>query len=245
MSQRTSLMKPASVLLGAFLCGYLSAHGRIGPPAGAAPADVHGSVGVAVTGFQTSAGSYVLWSDGHISNAATGLTVNPSPQTSGAYATPTVFVASTVPKTVVSGSPSVAVSTLPTTAATLVLFANGAILKPSDVGASAPSSKGNVRFVQGLGSTGAPVSSGDIAFGPPTVSSSVVVNFNPPFTDTPLVLGILAGGGGYASSVLSAGTIPQNVVPLVSTTSSATLSSTAPMYAATSPPFAWVIAIGN
>ena len=149
MSQRTSLMKPASVLLGAFLCGYLSAHGRIGPPAGAAPADVHGSVGVAVTGFQTSAGSYVLWSDG------------------------------------------------------------------------------------------------DIAFGPPTVSSSVVVNFNPPFTDTPLVLGILAGGGGYASSVLSAGTIPQNVVPLVSTTSSATLSSTAPMYAATSPPFAWVIAIGN
>jgi hypothetical protein len=199
------------VICGAFVCGYLAARGSIGGPAGAAPADVHGAVGVAVAGYQTSKGSYVLWSDGHISNAVSGATVNAAPETTGAYTPVSGVTASTFPKSAMVGSPWVAVSTLPLPTGTDILFSNGAVMKPSDSGAGAGNSSTGARYVDFSGSS---------PQNPKTGTGGITyvlnkVSFDPPFAAPPLVLAI--------SFNLAAGPAPQ-----VATWSSTTDSATAP-----------------
>ena len=158
---------------------------------GAAPADVFGSPNVPVQSYRNRNGSFVVWADGHISEAATGNTVNPASDVSDAYldATADGFSKPRITQGRALGSPHVPISVVQTSKGSFVLFADGSTMKPKDVNAAAaPIVTSAIRWARYNAASNSVVgSSGDI-----TVvhngQGSYTVNFNPPFTKTPSVV---------------------------------------------------------
>lgn len=132
----------STLILGSLFLGSLSTQGRLISSADAAPADVVGSANIAVTGFETAGGYFMLWTDGHITtvpqtSGETAQVVNPSARTSGAYTDAPTHVAKPTPtKGQSSGSPHIAVGVVPAKGATYVLFADGSLRTPSSIDAS-------------------------------------------------------------------------------------------------------------
>lgn len=224
-------MRSTWLLIGAFTLGFVAARGQILRPAGAAPTDVHGALGVAVTGYKTSKGSYLLWTDGHITSATTGQPVIAGVSTAGSYLAAPGVTASTMPAGAMVGSPYVAVGVLPIGSNTDVVFSNGAVMKPNDAGASAGSASGGVRFVHGptvtrtAGPTTTYCSSGDISLSP----DGLTATFDPPFTNSPLVY------------VINPAPVTSNVNGIAVSCMQEATSTSCPIPGGAE----WVIAIGN
>lgn len=101
------------------------------PAAWAAAPQVKGSPNVAVTSWSSSSTTFVLWSNGRITDASTGTPVATSWSSSG-LPTPAATAG------YITGSPNVAIGILPTSSATYILFADGGSRNPGPP-ANAPS----------------------------------------------------------------------------------------------------------
>lgn len=182
----------STLILGSLFLGSLITQGRLSSTANAAPADVVGSANIAVTGFETAGGYFMLWTDGHITTVpqTTGETVqvvNPSARTSGAYTDAPAYVTKPTPaKGQSSGSPHIAVGVVPAKGATYVLFADGSLRTPSSIDASR--GQLSVRSAVLNGKTFSH-ESGDkgITFNGTGQVGEYWVYFNPPFKNVPAV----------------------------------------------------------
>ncbi|CAN0386079.1 unnamed protein product, partial [Phaeothamnion confervicola] len=155
--------------------------------ASAAPTDVFGSQNVAVDVFTNSGGTYVLWSDGSLSD-----TKVPGPPTQVNYSLPTgasppinnpTTYAAGKPK----GSPHVALKAIPRADATYVMFADGSLkMPPSPFNSTAAVP---ARIVTGtVNYNGSP--GGGVGFTSSQTGDVGVFNvvFDPPFQSPPAVL---------------------------------------------------------
>ncbi|MBI3930333.1 MAG: hypothetical protein HY319_32655 [Armatimonadetes bacterium] len=180
----------ASLWVGAFFASRL-----VFGPAAAAPADVFGSPDVAVTGFQTTGGTFVLWSDGHITNVPTDGSAPTVVNGADAYKLPAAGTQTRPAPTAgkPQGSPNVAVGVLPTRSVTYVLFADGTAKIPLDDDAKkGPPASGRVESGVYYGSVGgqdAFYSTSGTALVPTSgvMSTTYVLQFDPPFDSAPIV----------------------------------------------------------
>ena len=135
------------------------------------PQDVHGSPGVCVSSYTNSAGSWMLWADGHVTNAYSAANETNSFNTTTQFGTPTKYLG-------VLGSPNVPTGVLQTVNGTYVAFADGSVKQPASVNASAAPS-GGYRMVWGFFTPGGPG-----AKQPVVASSSTGADGLPDFTIT-------------------------------------------------------------
>ncbi|MBT9582388.1 hypothetical protein IV102_03495 [bacterium] len=162
-----------------------------GQSLGAAPNDVHGSPNVPVQSYRNRNGSFVVWADGHITNAMTGNTVNPPKEVSDSYLDSAVdgFSKPGITNGSPLGSPYVPISVVQTSKGSFVLFADGSTMKPKDINAAAaPIVTSAIRWARYDSTSNTVVgSSGDISV-VHTGQGSYTVTFTPPFTKTPSVV---------------------------------------------------------
>ncbi|MBI3928098.1 MAG: hypothetical protein HY319_21320 [Armatimonadetes bacterium] len=190
------------LVLGAFVTGILTSHTIFLRRLEAAPADVIGSPNVAVCGYKTNAGSFVLYSDGRIVELPSDVggvpqVVVENAQTPGEYLdAPSNFAPLTVEQRS-QGSPNVAVGVMPTKAATYVLFANGSVKRPKhDAAAQAPPGELVSGYVTGVD---ARVSGCTITFPWGNRQQGAAVTFDTPFDSTPAVTATAISGEGTVS----------------------------------------------
>lgn len=176
---RLTVWQVSTLVMASLWTGSFFPHRFAGRPAQAAPQDVHGSPATAVTSYRTQKGSYVLWADGHISNAKTGQHLGKCKTTPiSGYTDPQLAGSSS------QGSPHVAVAVVPEKDATYVLFANGVVREPEDPGA-AERPAGQVTW--GVVDASGNVLSGSGDFTVSMASGRQVVIFDKPFTEVPCV----------------------------------------------------------
>jgi len=120
--------------MGLILASYLLGSGFSGSPflnrVEAAPADVFGSPNVAIDTYRNSAGHYVLWSDGRITDTKGGEQDLGHP-----YEAPSAAAEIAPPhhqRDKALGSPHVAVKAIPRSDATYVLFSDGSLKLPAN-----------------------------------------------------------------------------------------------------------------
>jgi len=158
---------------------------------GAAPANVYGSSNVPVQSYRNRNGSFIVWADGHISNAMTNISVNPASEITGSYLDATVdgFAKPQMDSKKPMGSPNVPISVVQTSKGSFVLFADGTTLKPKDPDAAAPPIVTSaIRWARYDSTSNTLVgSSGDISV-THIGQGSYTVTFNPPFKKTPSVV---------------------------------------------------------
>jgi hypothetical protein len=108
------------------------------PAAEAAPADVFGSANVAVDTYRNRKGTYVVWSNGRVTDVA-----HPDDDLGHPFQDPPSEAKIAPPKTVTGsslGSPHVAVKAISRGDATYVLFSDGTMKLPGNADAAAPAS---------------------------------------------------------------------------------------------------------
>jgi hypothetical protein len=141
----------STIVLGSLFLGSLSSQGLLSSKAEAAPADVKGSPNVAVDTYRNSAGTYILWSNGKITNADGDATDLGHP-----YTTPDAAAKigkQTLEPKKLLGSPNVAIKAIPRKDATYILFADGTLQKPASSAAYA--GEGGSRVIAGsMGTSG-------------------------------------------------------------------------------------------
>ena len=116
------------------------------PMAWGSPKDIRGSGNVAVSGYTNSAGHFILWSSGRITNSA-GKEVN----SSSAYDPASVCILPSRISGNILGSAFVAVSVFSDSEATYVLFSDGSVKKPRNAEAAAPAADAELpRVVTGV-----------------------------------------------------------------------------------------------
>jgi len=106
------------------------------PRASAAPADVFGSANVAVDTYRNRKGTYVIWSNGRVTDVS-----NPAADLGHPFRDPPGDAHIAAAKKVEGnslGSPNVAVKALTRGDATYVLFSDGSIKLPANADAAAP-----------------------------------------------------------------------------------------------------------
>jgi len=173
-------------LLGAVMGAFAgSAPAMLARPAHAAPTDVKGSPNIAVKSYTNRAGNFVLWADGHISNANTGVKVV-TPGTG--YGPAAGFTPSPKTPRRPGGSPSVAVDVIQDTTGTYVLFSDGSVRHPPVANAGAP----------GFGTTeifyGKTFGGGIASHSPNLTVSGTTVRFRTAFKEPPFVFLLYKNG---------------------------------------------------
>lgn len=150
----------------------------------AAPSDIRGSDNTAVDTYRNSAGTYVVWSSGRITDAT-----SPGSDLGHPYTTPSVGSGIVDPSYQTGhtlGSPNVAVKAVSRKDGSFILFADGTLRVPSDSGARAGSAipgrilRGSINAAGGTtGGTGFSCSR--------TAPGTYTVTFDTPFDQTPSV----------------------------------------------------------
>ncbi len=193
------------MVLGALFAGSVCGQGSFAGKVEAAPTDVTGSANIAVTGFKTTAGSFTLWSDGHITTvprkpSETIRTVNPESKVSGAYReAPREMIPPTPPRGQMVGSPYVATGVLPLPGATYVLFSDGIPRLPSSSEASQGNSDRPVRSAFYNAVTRR--TEGDSSLRVRKIGDGILqIDFDPPFTKQPTVV-VSTSESGFVSGV--------------------------------------------
>lgn len=125
-----------AIVVTSLFLGNLLPRNSLGRHAEAAPADVFGSPNVAVDTYRNTHGTFVLWSDGRITNAETGQLENANGDYSPATAADPPFQNPVLENNRPLGSPNVAIKAVPRHDATYVLFSDGKFRKPNDVDAA-------------------------------------------------------------------------------------------------------------
>ena len=156
--------------------------------AAGSPKDVRGSGNVAVSGYTNSAGHFILWSSGRITNGA-GKEVNAP----GAYNTASVCSLPSRISGNILGSGSVAVSVFSDADATYVLFSDGTVKKPRNADAAAPAETSEApRVVTGVNVKAGSSKSGSCGWSCRAQAASspyyLEVTFNKKFSGIPVVL---------------------------------------------------------
>lgn len=128
-----------AVVVTSLFVGNMLPRNSLGGPAEAAPSDVFGSPNVAVDTYRNTHGTFVLWSDGRITNAETGQQENASADYSAATSADPPFVDPALQPQRPLGSPHVAIKAVPRQDATYVLFSDGKFRKPQDADAGGKS----------------------------------------------------------------------------------------------------------
>ncbi|MBQ7568986.1 hypothetical protein IJT17_09295 [bacterium] len=139
-------MKKHAIVFGLCLLSLLAALSVLaGGVAWGSPKDVRGSGNVAVCGYTNSAGDFVLWSSGRITNRA-GSDVNAAKayDTASGYSLPTRVTGN------ILGSSAVAVDAFVNEKATYVVFSDGTVKKPRNAEAAAPAETDGGRVVTGV-----------------------------------------------------------------------------------------------
>lgn len=133
-----SLKRGALMLFVGLAAGSLAAWGS--------PKDIRGSGNVAVSGYTNSAGHFILWSSGRITDSS-GKEVNaPSAYSSASVCRLPARITGNV-----LGSSAVAVSVFADTEASYVLFSDGTVKKPRSTEAAAPAASAETgRVVTGV-----------------------------------------------------------------------------------------------
>lgn len=152
------------------------------------PKDIRGSGNVAVSGYTNSAGHFLLWSSGRITNSA-GKEVN----SAAAYDAASVCSLPSRINGNILGSVSVAVSVFSDSEATYVLFSDGTVKKPRNSAAAAPAASNEApRVVTGVNVKSGSSKSGQYGWSCRAQASSspyyLEVTFNKKFTRVPVVL---------------------------------------------------------
>lgn len=141
------LWLPGVALLLGLLLGNSSSTRWLFSNAEAAPADVFGSPNIAVDTYRNVRGTFILWSDGKITNVDNGTTDLGRP-----YSAPPPSARISAPRLEngrPTGSPNVAVKAIPRPDFSFVLFADGTIKKPANADAAAGTS-GGTRVISGV-----------------------------------------------------------------------------------------------
>ena len=150
----------------------------------AAPSDIRGSDNTAVDTYRNSAGTYVVWSSGRITDVT-----NPSTDLGQPYTTPTASTGIVAPGYQTGhtlGSPNVAVKAVSRKDGTFILFADGTLRVPSDSGARAGSAIPG-RILRGsVNASGGATGGSDFSVAR-TATGTYTVTFDTPFTQTPSV----------------------------------------------------------
>ena len=173
-------------------------------PAEARPSDVKGSPNVPLRVFQNQNGKFILWSDGSFSNPKNNSPrIMPNYSNAPGYPPPQPVPGRT------QGSPHVAVDIIQDENGTYVLFADGTVRKPDNVGVNTPP-YANVKyyswFIQQIGGSGETMTPG-------LTRNGRTYTFDHPFIEVPLVYGVLTAGsdstyyitGHYGMSVTKSG----------------------------------------
>ena len=128
-------------VLGALLLGNSLPH-RFTLPLEAAPADVTGSPNIAVDTYRNIAGTFILWSNGKITNAEGGPTDLGHPY--GPPPPEAKIGKQTLEEKRSLGAPKVAIKAIPRKDGTYILFADGTLQKPANGAAAAGDSSSKV-----------------------------------------------------------------------------------------------------
>lgn len=124
-----------TLFLGVWLGSVLQTH-SLWPQAGAAPGDVFGSANIAVDSYRNRKGTYVVWSNGRVTDVS-----NPANDLGHPFRDPDAtagITAARVQEGQALGSPNVAVKAIPRGDATYVLFSDGTLKLPANAEAAAP-----------------------------------------------------------------------------------------------------------
>lgn len=187
-SQKTLLVLLLGVVLG------LSSHRFIGTLE-AAPSDIMGSPNIAVRSYRTTKGTFVLWSDAHISAAIETKAKRPP----GTIVTATDAYEDRTeppqrPKGRPIGSPNVPVDVVQDSEGTVVLFADGTTRKPQDAEASAPGVRlSNVTWGQ-VTHAGVVVSGSDDFTVDLSDPYAIIIRFDDPYDKPPAVTATAVDG---------------------------------------------------
>jgi hypothetical protein len=125
-----------AIVVTSLFVGNLLPRQSWGREAEAAPSDVFGSPNVAVDTYRNTHGTFVLWSDGRITNAETGQTENGNGDYSPGTSADPPFQDPVLENNRPLGSPNVAIKAVPRHDATYVLFSDGKFRKPNDADAA-------------------------------------------------------------------------------------------------------------
>ncbi len=151
----------------------------------AAPDDVRGSGNIAVCGYTNREGSFVLWSDGRITDLSGSQVCSASSYSSvSGYKKPKAVSGQ------ISGSKNVAVGTIQAKGSTCVVFADGTVKKPASAKASAPPAENNliggrIFIANSFASVGTASGNGWKA---QLGKDGLKITFNEPFSETPVIL---------------------------------------------------------
>lgn len=137
-------------VLGALLLGNSLPH-HFTLPLEAAPADVTGSPNIAVDTYRNIAGTFILWSNGKITNAEGDPTDLGHPY--GAPPPEAKIGKQTLEAKRSLGSPKVAIKAIPRKDGTYILFADGTLQKPANGAAAAGDSSGSKVVAGAFGGT--------------------------------------------------------------------------------------------
>jgi hypothetical protein len=167
----------------------------------AAPSDVRGSGNIAVDSYKNSQGTFILYSDGRITNYDKGENVAP-PYTDEVPD----YVKAGLERGLPTGSPNVAVGLVPHKSGTYVLFADGSIKNPVNANKGSSDNK----ILRGIIDTSVPRTTGSTkivganegwtmqrptnAAGQPGVNN---VRFDEPYDEVPVVILTAVGGNNY------------------------------------------------
>lgn len=105
----------------------------------ASPDDVRGSGNIAVCGYTNKAGSFILWSDGRITDLSGNQVCS-----SSSYSAVSGYKKPKAVSGQIAGSKNVAVGIIQAQGSTCVVFADGTVKKPSNAKASAAPSENNI-----------------------------------------------------------------------------------------------------
>ncbi len=200
---RVNYWQMSTIVLGATLFGCLFGAQRLIPKVDAAPKDVLGSPNVAVSGYKTLSGSYVLYSDGRIvsipaDSSSLPTIVVENAQTVGEYLDPPSNFKMPVVDKRSKGSPNVAVGVIPSYKGTFILFSDGSLKRPKHDGAAqAPPGNPVTGFVTGLEKRAQGCRVTSWASGNPQQGATVV--FDTPYDKTPSVTASGISGEGSVS----------------------------------------------
>lgn len=195
----------STLVFASLFAGSLCTHGHFSSIAEAAPADVKGSGNVAVCGYKTKGGSFVLFSNGKIVSipAETGKTpqvVVANAMQEGEYLPAPSELKIPVEDRATKGSPNVAIGIVPTASGTYVLFANGDLRRPkNDPAAAGPPEDLVSGFVTGVDARSQGCT---ISYPTGKRQETSYVKFDTPFSSIPAV-SVSAISGEAAVSVIS------------------------------------------
>lgn len=148
----------------------------------AAPSDIRGSDNMAVDTYRNSAGTYVVWSSGRITDVRSPSTDLGQPFTAPSVSSGIVDPGYQSGQTL--GSPNVAVKAIPREDGTYILFADGTLRVPSDSGARAPSAIPG-KILRGSVSSAGSSTGGSGFTCSRTAPGTYTVTFDTPFDQTP------------------------------------------------------------